>query len=325
MFTRSTRRSRASWPRCRCSRPDAKPTGRSITTAPAPAGNVARRSVRSRQRRTIDLAIHNRPLGLHPVQPDRRLRRFPLVPRIVWAMAGILSLRALVLLPEHFSPRLVNHARYVGHGHQRCLVLPVLALAALADLVAGDLVRCRAWHSRIGQDNAAFVLFYLARDLVGLSPARLANNAWPRLAAQLGMLVICASLSVYVLNLGYSFEGTFTPLGKYRFVSDSLGAEQADQQARAGGGNRFEHSWLATIFVPLPKNYVEGIDLQKRDFEHYGEKSYLNGVWSDHGWWYYYLEALALKVPVGTWLLLLLAATRRLWCRSGGLPISDAL
>ena len=72
--------------------------------------------------------------------------------------------------------------------------------------------------------------------------------------------------------------------------------------------------------MPLPKSYVEGIDLQKRDFEHYNEKSYLNGVWSDHGWWYYYLEALALKVPLGTWLLLLFAAHAASGGRRRGRP-----
>ncbi len=126
-----------------------------------------------------------------------------------------------------------------------------------------------------------------------------------------GMLAVCAIMSVYILNLGYGFEGTFTRLGKYRFVSDSLSRDSADGRAPEAAGNRFEHSWLAAIPLPLPKNYVEGIDLQKRDFEHYSERSYLNGVWCDHGWWYYYVEALALKVPLGTWFLLLLASITR--------------
>jgi hypothetical protein len=37
-------------------------------------------------------------------------------------------------------------------------------------------------------------------------------------------------------------------------------------------------------------------------------RSYLRGEWRLGGWWYYYLYGLAIKVPVGTWLLVLLAA-----------------
>jgi hypothetical protein len=59
--------------------------------------------------------------------------------------------------------------------------------------------------------------------------------------------------------------------------------------------------------VPLPENFVQGIDTQRLDFER-GMKSYLGGQWSDHGWWYFYLYAWAIKIPLGTWVLVLLAA-----------------
>jgi hypothetical protein len=57
--------------------------------------------------------------------------------------------------------------------------------------------------------------------------------------------------------------------------------------------------------VPLPEDYVQGIDIQKRDFE-YKIWSYLRGQWREGGWWYYYAYALLIKVPLGTWLLILL-------------------
>jgi len=48
--------------------------------------------------------------------------------------------------------------------------------------------------------------------------------------------------------------------------------------------------------------------------------SYLRGEWRLGGWWYYYLYAMAIKIPLGTWALVLLAALtsltaagRRLW------------
>ena len=43
----------------------------------------------------------------------------------------------------------------------------------------------------------------------------------------------------------------------------------ADSLANASNGNknRFAGTWLGEMPVPLPKNYVQGIDTQKLDFE----------------------------------------------------------
>ncbi len=110
-------------------------------------------------------------------------------------------------------------------------------------------------------------------------------------------------LSIYVINLGYAFEGTFQRLDSYVFRS-SLLAGDAETEAEFGSlpGNRFSDTWLGSILVPLPANYVLGIDAQKREFE---DKmwSFLRGEWRLGGWWHYYLYALAIKVPLGTWLL----------------------
>ena len=51
---------------------------------------------------------------------------------------------------------------------------------------------------------------------------------------------------------------------------------------------------------------MEGIDLQWHDIE-VGKPSYLRGEWQDRGRWYWYLYALAVKAPLGTWGLFLLA------------------
>jgi hypothetical protein len=71
-------------------------------------------------------------------------------------------------------------------------------------------------------------------------------------------------------------------------------------------GNRFAGTPLAELPVPLPEHYLLGIDTQKVDFEK-KLRSYMSGEWKEGGWWYYYLYALAIKVPLGTWALLLLA------------------
>jgi|SRR5665213_375670 len=121
-------------------------------------------------------------------------------------------------------------------------------------------------------------------------------------------------LSIYVLNLGYCFSGSFKRLGDYQFVSRTLAGE-APPHAKSLFGNRFAGSWLGRVPVPLPEDYVAGVDLQRSDFDN-RMWSYLNGEWRLGGWWYYYLFALAIKVPVGGLLLLALAFAVSLWHNS---------
>ncbi len=131
-----------------------------------------------------------------------------------------------------------------------------------------------------------------------------AEGEWKREACQLGTILL---LALYVLNLGYGFEGSFQKLGEYGFVSEALGGPSENSATSAGGRNRFHNTWLAQVPIPLPKNYLMGIDLQKWDFER-KMWSYLRGEHRLGGWWYYYLYALAIKVPLAIWLLVFLAA-----------------
>lgn len=125
-------------------------------------------------------------------------------------------------------------------------------------------------------------------------------------ALQLGSIL---AIGLLVLNVGYSFDGTFTRLGDFTFVSRTLAGQESVVDA-GHGGNRFAESWLRYVPIPLPKSYVEGVDLQKVDFER-GLRSYLCGQWSQHGWWYYYLVCAILKVPLGIWAMGLLAVAVR--------------
>jgi 4-amino-4-deoxy-L-arabinose transferase-like glycosyltransferase len=136
---------------------------------------------------------------------------------------------------------------------------------------------------------------------------------WKDRLSQAGKLLTIVVLAVYLLNLGYGFEGTLTRLGDYKFVSETLTGASADHRP----GNRFADSWVGALPVPLPKNYIQGIDVQKRDFENFGRPSYLRGEFRDRGWWYYYLYAAAIKVPLGTWLLALLSLIIRCACPGG--------
>jgi hypothetical protein len=135
-----------------------------------------------------------------------------------------------------------------------------------------------------------------------------------------GLTIVGAS--VLVLNAGYGFEGTFTRLGEFEFVSrtlttptDSLPDNEGVVQIREPSINRFRGGRLHYLPVPLPYNYLLGIDSQKQDFEA-RFYSYLRGELRREGWWYYYLYAFAIKTPIGT--LLLCAVASILTLRNAG-------
>ncbi len=88
---------------------------------------------------------------------------------------------------------------------------------------------------------------------------------------------------------------------KDEFVSDKLSGS-LDRT-----GNRFKDSLLGRLPVPLPSDYVAGIDLQMDDLAKISAPVYLFGVWSHKGWWYYYLAGFLVKLPIGTLLLIVLA------------------
>lgn len=114
-------------------------------------------------------------------------------------------------------------------------------------------------------------------------------------------LVSILAMGLYVLNAGYSFSDTLTPLRQFTFVSRALVGTAESR------GNRFADSFLGNIPVPVPADYVRGLDKQKKDLEGYGKPSYLRGQWSNHGWWYYYVYGLAVKMPHGSQAVVMLA------------------
>ncbi len=123
---------------------------------------------------------------------------------------------------------------------------------------------------------------------------------WKPEARQLALVLI---LAVYFLNLGYGFAGTGTQLGEFKFVSRTFGG---DLPARETTGNRFHGTLLEHVPVPLPSEFLIGLDLQKKDFE-VGRWAFLAGEWKWGGWPWFYLVAIAIKSPLGYGLLLIVA------------------
>ena len=143
--------------------------------------------------------------------------------------------------------------------------------------------------------------------------------------ATVRQLLLVMVASVVVLNFGYLFEGSLRPLKDYRFRSELFTGLELDEVSKDGAMSRVEGTLLEAIPVPVPANYLQGIDTQRVDFERPVGPSYLCGTWQERGWWYWYLCAFSFKTPAGTLALLVLAIGMSFFARQSNAPWRDEL
>jgi len=108
-------------------------------------------------------------------------------------------------------------------------------------------------------------------------------------------------VGLVMINIGYLGKRVFEPLPANCRYSSLL--------TKLSKG--FPESWP----IPLPADYVIGLDAQLADAEQGEFPNFINGRWRSQGVWYYFLEALVLKVPVPALILvafgLMAGSTRR--------------
>jgi len=131
-----------------------------------------------------------------------------------------------------------------------------------------------------------------------------------RLLLRLLQLGTILGLGILILNAGYGFHGSGKALGDYRFVSKLL--TNSPGQPSLKPGNRFSASLWEGLPIPLPADYVLGMDLQRVDFEARWP-FYWEGTWSEGGRWYFYLIAFLWKVPLGSWVLFAMSLGMFIW------------
>lgn len=236
----------------------------------------------------------------------------------------------LALLLWCFSPNILAHAELVtpdipatslgvaaSYAFWRWLKIPTWWGAIIAGLVLGlaELTKF-TWIILFGLWPLLWIAWMIAD--------RRSSTLQHHFIQQGGQLALQLLLALYVINLGYGFEGTVTKLGEFKFVSTMLKGPDAEKTEEV---NRFANSWLKDVPVPIPKNYLLGIDIQKRDFEDFGRPSYLRGTFQDRGWWYYYFYAATIKIPLGTWVLVLFANIKSIvsLCRRQSPPLADTI
>lgn len=123
------------------------------------------------------------------------------------------------------------------------------------------------------------------------------NESVPRPgpAQVLGQWALAGALCVVTINAGYLFHGSFQRMGDYSFQSQSL------------KGMLERAPFLGGLPVPLPRDYVLGIDRQKMVMEQQ-HPVYLDGEWTLQGFRTFYAKALLYKLSHGTQVLVAAAA-----------------
>ncbi len=195
------------------------------------------------------------------------------------------------------------------------------ALLGVAQLVKFSLLVLLVIWPALGAISAAAIMRSLGHTR-GRAVARLAAHG-------LAILATC----LLAVNAGHLFEGTGRRLGDYEFLSVAFTKPRTEGEAPYSNlphlhaiyklrMNRFRGTLLEGLPVPLPAHYLLGLDAQMHEtntgIEGAAYPMYLRGELRRRGWWYYYPYALAIKIPLGTWLLFAaaLAATvagPRLW------------
>jgi hypothetical protein len=214
-------------------------------------------------------------------------------------MAGVVAVAAWC-----FSPSIL------GHGSLVTPDVPAAAIGVLACYLFWRWNQSAEWNS-VAITGFVLGLAQLTKfTLIVLYPALLL--AWltriligrtrTRITRQLCQVAVITMISLYVVNLGYLFEGTLSPLSDYKFSSSAF-----KSISRCFHDESFLPACCAKIPVPLPRSLLYGIDEQQCEFER-GYRSYLRGTHREYGWWHYYAYAVAIKEPIGTLLLLLIAA-----------------
>jgi len=115
------------------------------------------------------------------------------------------------------------------------------------------------------------------------------------------------AIGLFLLNALYVFDGTCTPLGAFSFRSRAFSGEATSSVSTPPKGNRFRGTILDELPVPLPRQYLLGLDSQKWEAE-VGLEDLRGGRLTRGGQWYSPLRTLALKLPPGTLLLLVTSA-----------------
>ncbi|WP_436715701.1 glycosyltransferase family 39 protein [Roseiconus lacunae] len=196
-----------------------------------------------------------------------------------------------------FSPTILTH------GSLATPDIPSTVLLVASILAFVRWFDCPTWASAahfggvlglLLLSKSTWILLFLLFPFMLLALQYRDRTRWLKKSSTL-IAVLCFSL--LILNAGYRFDGTGTALKEHEFVSKALSGCD-----RGGWGNRFASSFVGELPLPLPSQFILGVDQQKFEFET-GFPCYFWGEWHDHGFPLYYIYCFAWKEPIAVLLL----------------------
>jgi len=137
---------------------------------------------------------------------------------------------------------------------------------------------------------ASFMAMYLHRLLIPKEYR--SSSAFNGLKRTLLAGFVIFTVGLAMINIGYLGKRVFEPL--------PVNCRYSSLLTKLSKG--FPESWP----IPLPADYVSGLDAQLADAEQGEFPNFINGSWRSQGVWYYFLEALLLKVPIPALILVAL-------------------
>lgn len=200
-----------------------------------------------------------------------------------------------------FQPQMIAHGALITND------VPVAATMLLAAWCFSRWSQRRTyrWAFAVGATLAMAILckftaLILLPILAGFSLAA-AIQGHRRTVALHALLAI--SVMLLLIAAVYRFDSIGKPLGQFPFVSEVF---VGDNTEKASPRNRISGTLLGQLPCPLPEQFLLGLDRQQLDFET-GIPSYARGQRSQHGWWWFYLYSMLVKLPVGTLLAICVA------------------
>lgn len=207
----------------------------------------------------------------------------------------------------------------LGHGSLMTPDASTSALAALTVLALLQWCKNLSLRTTLGLTAAGTALmmakatFIIVLPIIFCFSIFLRYALWPREMCVLSFAkhsFLIVVLSITLINMLYAFDGTGTPMGDIQFKSQLLSRNPIP--GITWPTNRLGGTWLGDFPCPVPVPLLQGIDVQRGDFEQ-GYRSYLCGEWKHGGWWYYYLLAFVVKQPIGFQLMLYVSVLTSLW------------
>jgi len=135
---------------------------------------------------------------------------------------------------------------------------------------------------------ASVILLFTEHPVPMLKKFRTEHKSLARkIFAILAFFVFIGVVSAFVVNAGYFFQGTFTPLREYKFEHEFL-----------PGSNSPALNWLP---VPLPYWYLKGLGSSQIFAK---DPHYFRGQWVTTEDWYFFIFSFLVKTPLAMLIML---------------------